>query len=113
MMLKGENNEAQARQLYDLLQEERRVALANRGLPADYQLVPTLNFRNIASEAEGRKNIALLDEVYAAAQARAGSFLSPEEIEKFEEFRKLAVKNNELALTLNRKLMAPGATAAK
>jgi hypothetical protein len=109
MMLKGDNKEAQGKQLYELLQDERLAVLKSRGLPEDYQLIPTLNFRNIASEAEGRKNIALLDEVYAGVQARATTFLSPEELEKFQEFRAMAVKNNELALTLNRKLMAPGA----
>jgi RNA polymerase sigma factor (sigma-70 family) len=108
MMLKGDNKEAQGKQLYELLQDERLAVLKSRGLPEDYQLIPTLNFRNIASEAEGRKNIALLDEVYAGVQARATTFLSPEELEKFQEFRAMAVKNNELALTLNRKLMAPG-----
>lgn len=109
MMLKGENKETQGKQLFELLQDERSAVLKSRGLPEDYQLIPTLNFRNIASESEGRKNIALLDEVYAGVQARAGSFLNPEELEKFSEFRAIAVKNNELALTLNRKLMAPGA----
>lgn len=109
MMLKGENKEAQGKQLYELLQAERSAVLKSRGLPEDYQLIPTLNFRNIASEAEGRRNIALLDEVYAGVQSRASTILSPEELEKFSEFRTLAVKNNELALTLNRKLMAPGA----
>jgi hypothetical protein len=29
------------------------------------------------------------------------------------EFRKLAVNNNNIALTLNRKLMAPGATPSR
>ncbi|HEX7862854.1 MAG TPA: sigma-70 family RNA polymerase sigma factor [Verrucomicrobiae bacterium] len=107
MMLKGDNKKAQARQLFDLLEQERRAVLASRGLPEDYQLVPTLNFRNIASEDEAARNIALLDEVYAQAQARATDFLSPEEVDKFAEFRKLAVKNNQLAMTLNRKLMGP------
>jgi len=46
-------------------------------------------------------------EMKEQAQARATDFLSPEEVDKFAEFRKLAVKNNQLAMTLNRKLMGP------
>jgi hypothetical protein len=39
------------------LQEEVQAALASAGLPADYQTVPILNFRNIASEQEGDKSL--------------------------------------------------------
>jgi RNA polymerase sigma factor (sigma-70 family) len=108
-MLPGdkETKNAQAKQLHDLMREETDKALAARGLAPDYQTVPTLNFRNIASEEEGEKNIQLLDSIYAQVQAGAEAFLSPEGLEKFAEFRKLAVNNNRLALSVNRKLMAP------
>jgi RNA polymerase sigma factor (sigma-70 family) len=111
-MLPGEKaaKDEKARQFYDLMEEERKRALASQGLANDHQLIPTLNFRNIASEQEAEKSLQLLDGIYEQVYNRAGAFLTPEELEKFLEFRKLAVNNNRVALTLNRKLMAPGAT---
>ena len=113
MMLKGdkETKEAQGRQLYELLEQEKQRALAHAGLPADYQLVPTLNFRNFASEDVAERNIKLLDSIYEQVQNQASAFLSPEEVGKFGDFRKVAVNNNRLALSVNRKLMAPAAPA--
>lgn len=109
MMLKGdkEAKDAQGKQLYDLMREETSRALAAAGLPADYQTVPTLNFRNIASEEIAEKNLKLLDSIYENVAGRAGSFLNAEELEKFGEFRKIAINNNRLGLTMNRKIMAP------
>jgi RNA polymerase sigma factor (sigma-70 family) len=113
MMLKGEkeSKEAKAKQLYELLEQEKQRALAGAGLAADYQLVPTLNFRNFASDEFSERNLKLLDSMYEQVQNQAGGFLSPEEVEKFGEFRKLAINNNRLALTVNRKLMAPAAAS--
>ena len=91
-----------------MLQEETQRALANAGLNADFQTVPSLNFRNFASEAEAEKNLKLLDSIYANAIGRAGSFLSPEEIVKLGEFRAKAIDANRMALAMNRKLMSPG-----
>jgi hypothetical protein len=109
MMLKGEKEakETKGQQLYELLEQEKLRALANEGLPADFQLVPTLNFRNFASEEVGEKNLRLLDSIYEQVQNQASGFLSAEEVEQFGEFRKLAINNNRLGLTVNRKLMAP------
>jgi RNA polymerase sigma factor (sigma-70 family) len=111
MMLKGEKEakDAKGKQLYELLEQEKQRTLANAGLPADYQLVPTLNFRNFASDEVGEKNLKLLDSTYEQVQNQAGGFLSPEEVEKFAEFRKMAINNNRLSLSVNRKLMAPAA----
>jgi hypothetical protein len=94
--------------LYALMQEETKGALAEAGLPADFQTVPTLNFLNIASEEYGERTLNLLDGIYARVAARAGSFLSPAEVEKFGEFRRMAINGNRMGLTLNRKMMAPG-----
>lgn len=108
-MLSGENDtkESKSKQMYELMQQETQKALAANGLGADFQLVPTLNFRNFASEQEGEKNLQLLDSIYEQVGSGAASFLSPEELQKFAEFRKLAINNNRLGLTVNRKLMAP------
>lgn len=104
---KGEQ-EAKSRRLYDVMKEETQQTLADAGLPADYQIVPTLNFRNIASETEAEKNLKLVDSVYERAIAKLGSTLSPEEIAKLGEFRKSVTSGNRMILTMNRKMMAPG-----
>jgi len=109
-MMSGEKEakDEKAKQLYALMQEETKAALAEAGLPADFQTVPTLNFLNIASEEYGERTLNLLDGIYARVAARAGSFLSPAEVEKFGEFRGMAINGNRMGLTLNRKMMAPG-----
>ena len=110
-MMTGENDEKEekSRQLFELMKEETRIVLENSGLPPDYQTVPTLNFRNIASEQIAEYNLQLLDSIYAKVSDRAGSFLSPQDVEKFAQFRKMAGDNNRVALTVNRKVMMPGA----
>jgi hypothetical protein len=108
-MLSG-NDEAKnekAKQFRQVLQEEVQSALTSAGLSADHQTVPILNFRNIASESEAEKNLKLLDAVYQQTGARAGSFLSEEELKKLQEFRTKAIENNRSVLMLNRTMMAP------
>ncbi len=100
--------EAQARQLSQLMQEETQKVLADAGLGSDYQTLPILNFRNIASAEEAEKSLKLLENIYERAAARAGSFLSAEELAKFTEFRTAAIGVNRAALMMNRKMMAPG-----
>jgi hypothetical protein len=109
-LLSGEKaeQEAKARQLYDLMLAETQQILADAGLPADYQTLPILNFRNIASETEAERNLKLLDSVYERAAAKSGAFLSPEEVTQLEEFRVKAVSQQRMALTMNRTMMAPG-----
>lgn len=113
MVLKGdtETKEAQGRQLFELLQQETERALASAGLPPDFQVVPSLNFRNFASEEVAEKNLTLLSSIYGQVYNQAGCFLSPEELEKFAEFSKMAINNNRVALAVNRKLMAPAVQA--
>ena len=99
--------EEKSKQFAQVLQEEIQTALTAAGLPADYQTVPMLNFRNIASEQEGDRALKLLEDIYQSAAGRAGSFLSADELAKFQEFRNAAISNNRTALTLNRTMMAP------
>lgn len=103
-----EAKDAKTKQLYEAMQQETQAALAGAGLPADFQTLPILNFRNIASPEEAEKNLSLMQSVFAGAATRAGSFLNPEEIQKFNEFATKAIENNRAALTMNRKMMAPG-----
>jgi RNA polymerase sigma factor (sigma-70 family) len=96
-----------SKQFANALQEATQAALAKAGLPEDYQAVPILNFRNIASESEGERGITLLEEIYQQAASSSSSFLTPEDLGKFKEFTALAVKNSRAALALNRTMMAP------
>lgn len=109
-MLTGEQaeQEAKARQFYDVLLAETQQMLAEAGLPADYQTLPMLNFRNIASEAEAEKNLKLMDDIYGRAIAQSSAFLSPEDMAKFGEFRAKANSQQRMVLTMNRTMMAPG-----
>lgn len=103
----GTELQAKANQLTELLRNETKQVLANAGLPADYQMVPMLNFRNIASESLSERNLQLFNGIYEQTIAKAGSFLSPDELGKLDEFRKAAVNASRMTLTMNRKMMAP------
>ena len=87
--------------------EEAQAAIARAGLPADYQPVPMLNFANIAFEQQGEQSLKLLDDIFQRAAEGAGSFLSPAEVAKLQEFRATALSNNRGSLSVNRAIMAP------
>lgn len=108
-MLSGDNaaKEEKSSQLFHAMQEETQQTLANAGLPPDFQTVPILNFRNIASETEGEKNLMLMDGIYERTASRAASFLSTEDLEKFKQFRTKALANSRSALVMNREMMVP------
>lgn len=108
-MLSGTDDEKaqKTKQLLDLMKEQAHAAVVEANLPEDYQLVPILNFRNIASEQDGDRSLSLLESIYNRVAAQAGGFLTPDELKKFEEFRSTAISNNRMALNLNRTLMAP------
>ena len=94
-------------QISRAVQEEIHSALSTAGLPADFQTLPMLNFRNIASEEFGEQSLKLMDNVFERVGARAAAFLTPDELKQWQEFRKAAVDNNRSALLMNRKMMAP------
>jgi nitrogen regulatory protein PII-like uncharacterized protein len=108
-MITGDDREREqkSKQFNQAMREEIPAALAAAGLPADYQPIPMLNFRNIASEEDGDKSLKLLDDIYARVTARAVSFLSPEDLTKLQEFRTAAINNNRFTLMMNRTAMAP------
>jgi RNA polymerase sigma factor (sigma-70 family) len=89
------------------MQTATQAALAEAGLPEDYQTIPVLNFRNIASEQEGERSLKLMEDIYNRTAASAGGFLKPEELAKFEEYKTGALKNSRSALLMNRTMMAP------
>jgi RNA polymerase sigma factor (sigma-70 family) len=94
-------------QLKQSMQQATMAALNNAGLPPDYQVVPMLNFANIASENQGSQSVDLLDSIYANVIASSSNFLTPDEIASFQTFRTNAINNNRAALSMNRTLMAP------
>jgi RNA polymerase sigma factor (sigma-70 family) len=99
--------EGKSKQLYQVMQEETQLALSSAGLPPDYQTVPMLNFRNIASEEQAEQSIKLLGGIYDRVAARGSAFLTPEDLEKFQDFKTSAITNSRMALTMNRTMMAP------
>jgi hypothetical protein len=99
--------EEKSKRFSQALQEETEGALANAGLPADYQTVPILNFRNIASADQAESNLKLLGLIFDRAAERSSAFLSPEEVTKFRELRDKAIENNRSLLSINRKMMEP------
>jgi hypothetical protein len=103
----GPARQEKQRQLREAMQTETAAALKAAGLPADYQVVPMLNFANIASESMAEQSLHLLESIYANVATRGASFLSAEELTKFEAFRTAALNNSRSALVMNRKLMAP------
>ncbi|MGD0814020.1 MAG: sigma-70 family RNA polymerase sigma factor [Verrucomicrobiota bacterium] len=94
-------------QLTQAMQQATQSALAGAGLQSDYQTIPMLNFANIASEEEGAQSVQLLDNIYGQVAANAGSYLSAEELTKFQDFRSNAIQSSQAQLIMNRKLMAP------
>lgn len=98
---------AKSQQLSQVMQEEVVAAVSSANLPANYQAVPMLNFDNIASAQDGDQSLDLLSNVYQRVTARGSSFLSPDELTKFQQFTATAINNNRAALTMNRVFMAP------
>ncbi len=107
--LTGSDSEKKAKmeKLRLAIDQEAQAALANAGLPSDFQTVPILNFVNIASDQQAEQNLKLLDGIYQRVAANAGSYLSPEEITAFQTFAGKAHSNSDAALKANRALMAP------
>jgi hypothetical protein len=99
--------EQKSNQLRQLIQQQAQAALADAGLPGDYQTVPMLNFVNIASEQQAEQSLKLMDDIYQRAAAGASSFLSVGDLAKLQEFRATALSNSRGALTMNRAIMAP------
>jgi hypothetical protein len=102
-----DEKDAKAQQLMQLMKAETASALAAANLPSDYQVVPILNFANIASEKEGDQSIKLLQDIYQKVIPQTSSFLSADEQKKFQEFTATAINNNKMGLTINRSMMAP------
>jgi RNA polymerase sigma factor (sigma-70 family) len=94
-------------QLTQAMQEATQSALAAANLPANFQTVPILNFANIASEEEGQQSLDLLTSIYGQVATQATTFLTADELKKFQEFTSTAIKNNQSMLLMNRNLMAP------
>ena len=95
------------KQLLQVMQEETRRVMAEAGLPEDYQALPILNFRNIASEEEENRTLKLMGDIYDRVIARADTFLKTEEVQGLRQFKTNALANSHATLLMNRKVMAP------
>ena len=99
--------QAKAKQLAQAFQQAAATAVAEAGLPADYQTRPELNYVCSASEEGAARGLRVLDDIYQRVAAGGGSFLSPEELGKFEQQRQSTLKDVKLNLTLTQTLLAP------
>jgi RNA polymerase sigma factor (sigma-70 family) len=93
--------------LLQAMQQATQSVLAAAGLPADYQTVPLLNYANIASAEQGAQSLQLLDSIFGQTAASASTFLSADELNKFQEFRTNAINSTQVHLVVNQKLTAP------
>jgi len=100
------SKQAKANHLLELLRAESQQILVQNGLSPDFQLMPTMNFRNFVSEEEFERNLKLLDDLYNNVGTRA-SFLSREELLKWEKFREQSLNGNRSFIAMNRRLMQP------
>jgi RNA polymerase sigma factor (sigma-70 family) len=93
--------------LIQAMEQATQSAVAAAGLPADYQTFPMLNPVNIASEEEAAQSLQLLDSVFGQTAASASTFLSADELNKFQDFRTNVIKRTQAQILVNRKMMAP------
>jgi RNA polymerase sigma factor (sigma-70 family) len=94
-------------QLIQAMEQATQSAVAAAGLPADFQTFPMLNPVNIASEEEAAQSLQLLDSVFGQTAASASTFLSADELNKFQDFRTNVIKRTQAQILVNRKMMAP------
>jgi len=94
-------------QLIQAMEQATQSAVAAAGLPADYQTFPMLNPVNIASEEEAAQSLQLLDSIFGQTAANASTFLSADELNKFQDFRTNVIKRTQAQIFVNRKMMAP------
>jgi RNA polymerase sigma factor (sigma-70 family) len=93
--------------LIQAMEQATQSAVAAAGLPADFQTFPMLNPVNIASEEEAAQSLQLLDSVFGQTAASASTFLSADELNKFQDFRTNVIKRTQAQILVNRKMMAP------
>jgi RNA polymerase sigma factor (sigma-70 family) len=103
----SEAKQSKQNQLQQAMQEATAAALQSAGLPPNSQVIPILNFANIASVDQGNQSLDLLDGIYADVAARSAAFLTPGETANFQNYRTNAIVASRAALTMNRTLMAP------
>jgi RNA polymerase sigma factor (sigma-70 family) len=102
-----EEKAAKTKQLAQAFQEAGSTALVEAGLPADYLVLMEFNGACIASDKGAERSYKLLDDVYQRVVSHAKTFLSPEEMKKFQEDWKSGIDNSKLNLTILRQMTAP------
>jgi hypothetical protein len=94
-------------QLLHTIEEATRSVLTAEGLPDNYQTFVAANPCNVASEEEADFNLHLKDKILALTAVRASSFLTADELNKFQQMRAEAIKNAQNYILMERKLLTP------
>ncbi len=107
--LTGSDDEktAKVKQLAQLLPEVTKAALADAGLPPDFQPVPELNLRSVASEAGCDRSLTLVKDILLRTVTRSGTFLAPEDIVNLQKYWEGSVRRLKNKLTMERSFLAP------
>jgi len=96
-----------SRQLLRAMEDATESVLAANGLPANYQTFVAANPGNVASEDEAAYNLQLKDKILAQTAVSASSFLTPDELTKFQQAREEGIKNAQNYILMERKLLTP------
>lgn len=93
--------------LIEAMQQAAQSTLAAAGLPADFQPYPMLNSANFASDEQSAQSLQLLDGIFGAVAVSASTFLSADELAKFQDFRTNVIRTTQTQIVVNRKLFSP------
>jgi len=89
------------------MQEQSQLVLAEAGLPSDRLPLSPFDCRDLASEQQGEAGLKLIADIYERTAARSGSFLTAEELVRFDDFRTAGVGYLRSALAISRTMLAP------
>jgi RNA polymerase sigma factor (sigma-70 family) len=89
------------------VQNEMQAEMAAAGLPPNYQSVPILNFRNIASEQIQDQSLNMVDSVFTKVEQNAASYMTPGDLKKLQDFHAQALQTSKMTISMNRTMMAP------
>ncbi len=102
-----EVKEAKGKQLCQAFNDAAQAVLAEAGLPPDYPTVSDMNLRIVASEDEYQRLLKMVGDIFERTAARAGSFLSPEDLGKLDGFKTTILDHAKSQTALKRLVMEP------
>jgi RNA polymerase sigma factor (sigma-70 family) len=95
------------KQLSQAFNEAAQAVLVEAGLPPDYPTVTDMNLRIVACEDEYQRLLKMVGDIFERTAARAGSFLSPEDLGKLAGFKTTLLDHAKSQTALKRLVMAP------